>query len=364
MSDTTTNSIQKSLTFDFAELAQTFSQKKGLVIGDQYLDRNCIGGYQGYSREVESLPIFKIKTERYGPGGAGNLLSNIASLGVPVIAVGVWGDTSDHHRQILEMEFRSRGVDVTGMVVGSRTPTFEKYYFPSTAHVLRLDVDITVIPENSRKEIVQKVQMLSESVDFIVVADYDEGGKGVCSKEVLSAIAAVDVPKFGTSRSRIMDFRGFDTIVINEKELIQTTGDVRTAPEISAALLMVNTGAQNLVVTLGGRGARIYEKRADSIDLRADTPLKTTEIISMSVDGAKIDPCGAGDTFLAVLVSCLVSGVPLTNSVRLANAGARAAVRKLFGASSVGLDEVEREYVYEEKFEAYANTNEPMETAD
>lgn len=357
MSDITINPTQKSLTFDFAELAQTFSQKKGLVIGDQYLDRNCIGGYHGYSREVESLPIFKIKTERYGPGGAGNLLSNIASLGVPVVASGVWGDTSDHHRGILEAEFAKRKIDPAGMVVGSRTPTFEKYYFPSTAHVLRLDVDIENIPESAREQIVQTIQKLSESVDFIVVADYDEDGKGVCNKEVLATVAALKKPKFGTSRSGIVKFRGFDTLVINEKELIQTTGDVRTAPEISAALLMVNTGTSNLVVTLGGRGARVYEKRGASVDLRAANPLKTTEIPSMSVDNEKIDPCGAGDTFLAVLVSCLVSGVALIDSVRIANAGARAAVRKLFGASSVGLDEVEREYVYEEKFGVEAHNN-------
>lgn len=329
---------------DFKELAQSFNQKRGLVVGDQYLDRNAIGGYRGYSREVESLPIFKVATEKYGPGGAGNLLSNFGWLNVPVTAVGVWGDAKDRHRVILEASLRSSGVDVFGMVTGARTPTFEKFYYPSTNHVIRLDVDTEEITETTRQELVQKVVMLSQEADFVVAADYDEHGKGVCCNAVLSAIAEVEKPRFGTSRSRINALHGFETLVINEKELIDTTSDVRTEPEISAALLMTTTGARTLVITLGGRGARVYERKGGTIDLRATNPLRTTEVPSVSVEVEKIDPCGAGDTFLAILIACMVSDVAVIDSVKLANAGARAAIRKLFGASPVSLAEVEREY--------------------
>lgn len=328
---------------DFRELEQSFTQKKGLVIGDQYLDRNAIGGYRGYSREVENLPIFKIKTEQYGPGGAGNLLANFGTLDVPVTAIGVWGDVTDRHRVILEGSFRSYGVDVSGMVVGARTPTFEKFYYPSTNHVMRIDVDTEEIAKDTRTELVQKVVLLSPTADFVVAADYDEHGKGVCCKDVLSAIAAAEKPKFGTSRSRINDLQGFGTLVINEKELMETAHE-RTEPEISAAFIMTTTGARTLIVTLGGRGARIYERRGGNIDLRAESPLTTHEIPSVSVGEEKIDTCGAGDTFLAVLIACIVSGVDIIDSVKAANAGARAAIRKLFGASPVSLADVEREY--------------------
>jgi len=329
---------------DFRGLAESFKRKKGLIVGDQYLDRNAVGGYRGYSREVESLPIFKIATERYGPGGAGNLLSNFGALGVPVTAVGVWGDTTDRHRVTLEESFRASGVDVSGMVVGGRTATFEKFYYPSTHHVLRLDVDTEEIVEATRQELVQKVVMLSPEVDFVVAADYDEFGKGVCCNSVLSAIAAIEKPLFGTSRSRISALTGFSTLVLNELELIAITDSERTEPEINAAFLMATTGARTLVVTLGGRGARIYEGIGGVVDLRADNPLHTTEIPSVSVGDERIDSCGAGDTFFAILVACIVSGVDIEQSVKIASAGARATIRKLFGASSVSLTEVEREY--------------------
>jgi len=230
------------------------------------------------------------------------------------------------------------------MVVGGRTPTFEKFYYPSTNHVLRLDVDTEEIAEDTRQELVQKVVMLSPAADFVVAADYDESGKGVCDNSVLSAIAAIEKPRFGTSRSCITALTGFGTLILNEKELIETTDSERTEPELSAAFLMSTTGARAIIVTLGGRGARIYERRGGVIDLRADNPLKTIEIPSVSVDVERIDPCGAGDTFLAILVACIVSGVGIVDSVKVANAGARAAIRKLFGASPVSLAEVEREY--------------------
>lgn len=328
---------------DFRELEQSITQKKGLVIGDQYLDRNAVGGYRGYSREVENLPIFKIATERYGPGGAGNLLANLVGLNVPTVAVGVWGDVTDIHRVVLEGLFRSSGVDVSGMVVGARTPTFEKYYYPSTNHVMRLDVDTEEIADNTRAELVQKVVLLSPTVDFVVAADYDEHGKGVCCKDVLVAVAAAETQKFGTSRNRIGELQGFGTLVINEKELMEAAHE-RTEPEMSAAFIMTATGARTLVVTLGGRGARVYERRGGTIDLRAESPLTTHEVPSASVGDEKIDTCGAGDTFLAVLIACIVSGVDIIDSVQAANAGARAAIRKLFGASPVSLADVEREY--------------------
>lgn len=328
---------------DFRELEQSVTQKKGLVIGDQYLDRNAIGGYRGYSREVETLPIFKIAIERYGPGGAGNLLANLVGLNVPAVAVGVWGDITDTHRVVLEGSFRASGVDVSGMIVGARTPTFEKLYYPSTNHVMRIDVDTEEIADSTRIELAQKVVSLTSTADFIVAADYDEHGKGVCCKNVLAAIAAAEIPKFGTSRNRINELQGFGTLVINEKELMEASNE-RTEPEISAAFIMTTTGARTLVVTLGGRGARIYERKGGTIDLRAESPLTTHEVPSASVGDEKIDTCGAGDTFLAVLIACIVSGVDIIDSVQAANAGARAAIRKLFGASPVSLADVEREY--------------------
>ena len=57
-----------------------------------------------------------------------------------------------------------------------------------------------------------------------------------------------------------------------------------------------------------------------------------------------IDSCGCGDTFLATLSSCIMSGYDLEESMKIANSAARAAARKLYGAHCITVDEIGNEY--------------------
>ncbi|MBD3183242.1 hypothetical protein GF312_13180, partial [Candidatus Poribacteria bacterium] len=43
------------------ELSSKLSELSVLVVGDHCLDRDCIGRYSGFSREEESMPIFRIR---------------------------------------------------------------------------------------------------------------------------------------------------------------------------------------------------------------------------------------------------------------------------------------------------------------
>lgn len=224
---------------DFEELRHKFSSLRSLVIGDQTLDRNCTGQYEGYSREKESLPIFRVAHEVFGPGGAGNLAANYATLSVGTTVAGIWGYPTDPHRRLLEMQFGDLGINTTGMVEGARTPTFEKYYFPNGAHVIRVDITSGDTPEIARYQLVERIKDLPNNFfDFVTVADYNDAGKGVCSPQVLEAIASSALPRFGTSRQRIRSFVGFDTLMINEKELFESTGDRHPDPESKAISLM------------------------------------------------------------------------------------------------------------------------------
>jgi len=156
-------------------------------------------------------------------------------------------------------------------------------------------------------------------------------------------VAQFEGHKFGTSRGRIGSFTGFDTLVVNEKELMEAAGDSQTTLDIKAALVLSVTGASNLVVTLGERGAVVYQRKEKVIDLKADAPLNVTTVPSMPLDG-KIDTCGCGDVFLAMLSLCLHSGASFEDSTKAANAAARAESRKLFGAHPVALEKIEAEY--------------------
>lgn len=110
-----------------------------------------------------------------------------------------------------------------------------------------------------------------------------------------------------------------DFILPNESELYLLTGmpvtDIATAE--SAARILLAKGAQNVIVTLGARGALIV------------TPEKATHVPSFKVD--VVDTTAAGDAFIGGFASGLLRGFALEDAVLYGNAcGALAATK--FGA--------------------------------
>jgi len=331
---------------DFELLEEQFSKLSVLVIGDQCLDRTGIGKWEGYSREDEELPIFRNDRILYGPGGAGNLAANFAALGLDTTVAGIWGDDSDPHRRILEEEFKKRKINPLGMVVGSRTPTFEKFYFESGIHVIRLDGTAAKICPAIEREFCKRLQgmLLPGNYDFIAVADYDETNKGVCSYKVLEIVNNCNIlSKYGTSRARASRFLNFDLLILNRKEMMEQIGNKEMTFNLKAAFLLTVTGTKNLIMTLAGQGARVFHKGDTITNFSEDNPLTSFAVPSKAVAG-RIDPCGAGDTFFAVTTSSLEAGYSFESSIKLANSAARAVVRKPYGAATPIMKEIVREY--------------------
>jgi rfaE bifunctional protein kinase chain/domain len=307
-----------------------FSGLSVLVIGDHCLDRDCIGEYSGFSREKESLPIFRIKKVDYKPGGAGNLAANFAALGVKTKIAGVWGNDGDWDRVILENRLKNADIDTSGMVTGARTPTFEKYYFPSGKHMWRTDVVSEDLSEKAEANLLKALESSLKDVQFVVVADYDETGKGVCTPKILEMISSCGITKFGTSRERITRFRNFHYLVMNRKEL----GGENIHKQ--SEWLLQKTESDVAVITLAGKGS-------DAFCYSQHGNLERKETLTKELTG-DIDSCGCGDTFMAVFSSGIMSGYDLEESMRIANSGARAVARKLYGAHCTSFDEIGDEY--------------------
>ncbi|MBM3213114.1 hypothetical protein FJZ33_12890 [Candidatus Poribacteria bacterium] len=325
---------------DIKELQERFSRLSVLVCGDMCLDKNYIGGYSGYSRELEHLPIFRTDIETYSPGGGGNLCSCFAALGVNTIAAGVWGPEEDFNRYILEAEFRKRNIDISGMVVGSRTPTFGKVYLHNASHVYRIDLTSERISDEALDELILRLDDLAKSVDFIACADYEEANDyGVCSKKVLDTVVKSQLPKFGTSRKRITDFKGFNRILLNSKELMEQSEIDKSAemPLIVEDFIRF-LQANEIVITMSGKGATAYSLKGFPA-----TGVNSLFVGSIELTG-KIDPCGCGDMFYAAYSSSIMAGYNTENSLRIANAAGRVVARKLFGTGQATLEEIIQEY--------------------
>jgi D-beta-D-heptose 7-phosphate kinase/D-beta-D-heptose 1-phosphate adenosyltransferase len=318
-------------------LRDKYSKLSVLVCGDMCLDKDLIGGYSGFSREKEQLPIFRTDIEKYNPGGGGNLSACFSALGVKTTIAGFWGDEDDINRYILESSFRKRNIDTSGMVTGSRTPTYGKIYLRNGIHIYRIDLVSEPVTEKEVNLLVDKVKTLINSVDFVACADYEEANDfGVCTKKVLNVIADSPLPKFGTSRARIKNFKKFDHLLQNAKELTDQTQLAKSAelPMIVKDFL-IKLGVREMIVTMGGKGATVYHLGSSGLNI---VPVGSVELTE------NIDPCGCGDMFYAAYSSSIMAGFDMETSIKIANSAARVVARKLFGTGQATPEEIAEEY--------------------
>lgn len=300
------------------DLERRFGELSVLVIGDMCLDIDYIGGYSGYSREQEQLPIFRVEVEKRSPGGAGNVAMCFATLGIQTSVAGYWGNSDDMNRRSLEACFNSKDINTEGMVVGGRTPTFGKCFQHNGRHIYRIDL---IAQENSQHDLVElglQIKNLSEKIAFIACADYEEVNEyGVCSEGIIEIIRQNPKPRFATSRNNIKRFRGFHYLIGNEKEITDRVDGLEWLQAI---------------MTMGGKGAIVY--RPESIGIKVESQ-NLAEII---------DPCGCGDMFYASYASCVMSGFDTITSLQIANASARVVAKKLFGTGQSNCNEIVNEW--------------------
>jgi len=303
-----------------------------LVIGDLALDINSFGKYSGYSRELEGLPVFHVEKQTFNGGGAANLAGNLASLGNKVYVVGFLGD--DLYGMRLRRWFDSMGI-YTGYTIRTHTTQVYGKYWLYNQHLLRIDID----PDFAKlyDEIDEDVQAMKinidgilahssaigRPIDVIIVADYNElNYETVVIPELAEFVSHKSVPKIGTSRTKPDMFSSFDYVVGNHEELSSTS--------LSQYTKLLDTN--NFVIeTRGIKGAILKQK-------------EQIEIIETIPSEPPIDPCGCGDTFLAVFATSICGGMTELGAIQWANAGARWTSKQIGTTGYPTIEQVGKEY--------------------
>jgi len=305
-------------------LKEKLSKLSVLIFGDVYLDRDCIGEFSGKSKEDEHMLILKVHTEKYQPGGAGNLASCFAALGVKTIVVGLWGERYDFNRQILEQKFKDRGIDTSFMVESGKTLVFGKFY-TNNGHVFRYDVISENMTEEVKERIIANLNVALFNTNFIACADYNNSGiKDLVCEDTLKPILDSKLVKFATGRKDINKFKGFSCLLLNKKEFLeQNFGD-------NGFNFIDRLYLGGLVVT-SGTGSVSY----DSFDSSGSGYMSKSTYIE-----GDIDTCGCGDMFYAMYSSCIKIGYGSRKSSDLANLAAGIVAKKKFGAAQASIDEI------------------------
>ncbi len=302
-----------------------------LVVGDIMLDRFVYGDVNRISPE-SPVPILSIKRENSMLGGAGNVLSNLAGLGVKSYILSVIGeDEAGHAVQSLVKE---RGIDPDQLVTVSQRPTTIKTrYLATHQQLLRTDFEEKgSIDTKIEEEILKRAEKLIAQVQAVVLSDY---GKGALTEKIIGQIVALaqkkNIPVLVDPKgSDYSIYKGADIVTPNRKELSEATGNMAVDTDeniVSAARKIMNdSGIHAVVATRSQDGMSIIQADTAPIHLR-------TEALEV------FDVSGAGDTVIATIAAGLAAGANLIESVALANKAGSIVVAKS-GTASVHREEL------------------------
>ncbi|MEZ5963798.1 MAG: D-glycero-beta-D-manno-heptose 1-phosphate adenylyltransferase [Planctomycetota bacterium] len=301
-----------------------------LVVGDLVLDCYIDGSASRVSPEAPVL-VFETGAHRYLLGGACNVAANLVALGAKATVLGVVGADAAGG-QLLDLMQRG-GIETDAVVRDASRPTTKKTrYVSRTAQVLRVDEEKRhPVADDVAERVLATLNQRPFPFRGVLLSDY---GKGVLTRDVIRAAVeagrAAGVPVVVDPKGRDYSiYRGVDLLTPNREEAETATGiaiggldDLRRV----AVRMREITGVRTVTVTLGKDGI-FFETEA------GEAHVIPTEA------RAVFDVTGAGDTVISVLTLTQAAGLPIADSLRLANVAAGVVVGR-FGTWAVSRREM------------------------
>lgn len=310
-----------------------FSAITVLCVGDVMLDRFLYGRMERISPEAP-VPVLLLDARREMPGGAGNVASNILSLGGRAVLVGLTGQ--DEAGATLRGALAGRAGLQDATCISPVRPTICKTRFIA-AHqqVVRVDEESRAgIDAQEAESLCAAITAHMGNAQAVVVSDY---GKGVCSPAVLEHLFAqarhFGVPVFVDPKSTDYSlYRGAACITPNARELaVASAMPVESEAQVEAAArtVMERAEAQAILATRSEKGMMLVRRNGPALSV----PARAREVFDVS---------GAGDTVIATMALAVGAGMSFEQAMRVANAAAGVVVGKL-GTATADIGEVLRE---------------------
>lgn len=311
-----------------ANMLSRLNPAKVLVIGDMLLDAYTMGKARRISPEAP-VAIVNVVHEEYRPGGAGNVILNLLSLGAQVTAIGRLGDdwAGETFREALKLENVETNLIVSQTAY--RTPVKNRI-IADNQQIVRIDHEQVVsLDAASEKTIIEQLPEALRDVKVVAISDY---GKGFLTPALLSAIIRLSaergIPVITDPKGHnFAKYKGTTIIKPNLSEAFAAANLPNTAPlEDAAAAVLRQTEAQLLMVTRSEAGISLF----DDAGKRYDFPVHAKEVK---------DVTGAGDTVLAMLAHALANQLSYGEAAQLCNVAAGIAIEHV-GCARVTLSDL------------------------
>ncbi|RIH64536.1 HAD family hydrolase [Mariniphaga sediminis] len=315
------------------------SAVKIAVVGDFCLDAYWFIDESKSEISIETgQATMPVKQQRYSLGGAGNVTSNLAAMGIKdVRAFGVIGPDPFGNEMVKVMH--ENGIDTRNLVVQEESWSTHVYTKPYIADAEQNRIDFGNFNALSNETADQLIGLLKNEVPQVDVI--------IINQQVLSGIHTeyfrkklVEVIQYFPEKIFITDSRNYNGFYtgsyrkMNDSEAANLIGLEKDANDVvlysevkEAADLLYERYGKPLFITRGERGSVI-------VDENGVTDIHGLMIIS------KVDPVGAGDSYLAGAAATLAAGYNMQTAAQIGSYVAGVTVQKLFQTGTASPDEI------------------------
>lgn len=291
-----------------------------LVIGDIMMDKYYYGDVRKFASDAP-VPVAKIVRRKNSLGAAANIANNLANLGCKTSVAGFVGD--DHNFETLSAQLYKSGIDQDGLIA-TEWPTTTKVRIMS-GHVQMFRMDFEDLAPRGEEQFIALEnfveQRLNDSLDAIVLADYE---KGVCTEQFCAAVirlahnhgVPVVVMPYGQQWIKYSqaDYITPNVSKINKILLSPIKTDDDDAAERAGRYVMRKFKIKSVLATRSASGITLVTED-DAFHL----PTRVQEVF---------DSAGAGDTVAAVFAMALAGGLKPVDGAYIANVAAGIVLRK------------------------------------
>jgi rfaE bifunctional protein kinase chain/domain len=332
------------------KILEDISSVKIAVLGDFCLDAYWFIDESKSELSIETgLMTRAVRQQKYSLGGAGNVTSNLAAMGVKDIrAFGVIGPDPFGSEMVNIM--KRTGIDTTNILIQDENWSTHVYTKPYIADQEQNRIDFGNFNQLSNKTADRLIERLSDEagkVDVVIINQQVLSGihTEYFRKRLVEVIAKYPDTVFIADSRNYSDFYEGSYRKMNDHEAVHLCG-IKKDPEeivlyseaIDAAKTLFKRYQKPLFITRGSRGSLVVNEEGVS------------QIFGLMII-SKIDSVGAGDSFLAGSASALAAGYPLITAAEIGSFVAGVTIQKLFQTGTASPEEIlhigeDPDYIY------------------
>ncbi len=325
----TLNKISKKFNFNsIKKNIDSFDRLKILIIGETIIDQYNFCEAVGKSGKEPMLVLKDIKNEQYF-GGVLSIAKNLSQFSKKISIISMLGEKKEFSNEIkkdLPKNIKTK------FIFKKNSPTIlKKRYIDHLSKnkiIGMYKINDEILTKNDEFNFNKILNKELHRYDLVIVSDYGHGliskksAEIICKKSKFLALnAQVNASNIGFHTIR--NYKNFNTLVINEKEIRHEMRDKISKLEVLMSKLSKEKNIQNVVVTMGATGSVLFSKKEKKFYYAGAFAHKT------------IDKIGAGDTMLSLIGPSIKIGIDNDITLLIGSLGAAQSVETIGNKETV-----------------------------